>query len=344
MSYQKLNFLLKNGLILEKVHSAVSFCQKPWLKDYIMYVAKLRCNAKENSQDFFNLVMKSLATNTFGKFCENPENYRCIEMARSAEQLKNLCSSPNFIKQHILSDNLVLCEMIPEKCLFKFQYAVASTILDLSKLFMYEFWYETLLPHFHPDVPELLMTDTDSVFFSIECENFIAKYKTLPKMDFSNFAKDNVLFNTENKMKLLHFKDEFPYTNFITEFIGLRAKLYCYRTMNSKGVHTDFTKSKGYNKHAASQNLNFQKFKQCHDSFKTMKFSYRTFRSIEWSLHTIEQMKNVLSNFDSKMYVHSCNVHASFYGSSKNKSLNSDCYICNQSSIHFPLKISNEEI
>ena len=64
------------------------------------------------------MVMKALANNTFGKFCENPENYRKIEMARTGEQLKHLASSPNFIKQHILSESLVFCEMVPEKYLF----------------------------------------------------------------------------------------------------------------------------------------------------------------------------------------------------------------------------------
>ena len=51
MSYQKSNFLSKNGLVLNELHSAVSFRQA-WLKDYIMYVAKLHFNAEENGQDF----------------------------------------------------------------------------------------------------------------------------------------------------------------------------------------------------------------------------------------------------------------------------------------------------
>ena len=179
---KNLIFYLKNGLALNELHSAVSFRQKAWLKDYIMYVANLRSNAKENGQDFFVMVMKALANDTFGKFCENPENYRKIEMARAGEQLKHLASSPNFIKQHILSQNLVLCEMVPEKCSFKFQYAVASTILDFSKLFMYEFWYDTLLPHFYPDVPNLLMTDTDSAFFPLNVKilSHINKYNIKP--------------------------------------------------------------------------------------------------------------------------------------------------------------------
>ena len=279
--------------MLTKLHTAVSFAQKAWLKEYISHVANLRSIAKENKQDFFVLIMKFIANNTFGKFCQNPENYVHVELARSLEELKMFCSSPNFIRQHILSENLVLCEMIPKKLEYKFQYAVASTILDFAKLFMYRFWYDTLLPHFYPDVPQLLMTDTDSILFSICCKDFIKKYKSLPMMDFSQFPIDHPLYNSENKMKLCHFKDEFPGNYFITEFIGLRAKLYCYRTPQSNGEVIDHVKAKGYNAYAASKNLTFEKFRKCQQTFQTLKLSHRTFRGYNQSLFTIDQLKNV---------------------------------------------------
>ena len=206
---------------------------------------------------------------------------------------------------------------------------------------MYQYWYDTLLPHFSPDIPELLMTDTDSILFSIECDDFVTKYKKLPKMDFSNFPPGHVLYNTENKMKLLHFKDEFPYNSYITEFIGLRAKLYCYKFINIEGKTVDCVKTKGYNKYAASQNLNFEKFRLCQESFKTLKLSCRTIRGYNHSLFTIEQLKNVLSNFDSKLYVHSCNIHTSFYGSCLIIPYNSQCHICNKKCLRFPIKVQN---
>ena len=282
--------------------------------------------------------MKFIANNTFGKFCQNPENYVHIEMARNSYELKKLSSSPNFIRQHILSENLVLCEMIPEKLEYKFQYSVASTILEFAKLFMYRFWYDTLIPHFHPDLPELLMTDTDSILFSIYCKDFIPKYANLPLMDFSQFPADHILHNNDHKMELCHFKDEFPSHYFITEFVGLRAKLYCYRTPKSDEEVTDHVKAKGYNKHAASKNLTFDKFRKCQRSFQTLKLSYTTFRGYDHCLFTIEQFKSVLSNFDSKLYVHSCNLHTSFYGSSLIDSNKSDCHICGDS-VDFPMKV-----
>ena len=59
---------------------------------------------QKNSQDFFDMDIRALANNSFGNFCDYPENYRKIEMARTGGQSKHLASSPNFIKQHILSE------------------------------------------------------------------------------------------------------------------------------------------------------------------------------------------------------------------------------------------------
>ena len=337
---KNLLYYMSKGLILKKVHRAVSFTQKSWLKKYISFVAELRRNAKNNQLDFLGLVFKILANSTYGKFCQNPENYVHFELARNSEELKSFCSSPNFKRQTILSENLVLCEMLPEKLAYKFQYSVASTILEFSKLFMYQFFYDTLIPHFHPDVPQLLMTDTDSIIFSIYCKNFLSKFKSLPQMDFSNYPTDHFLFNKENMMKLCYFKDEFPSHYFISEFVGLRSKLYSYKAPKNEDEVIEYIKAKGYNSHAASKNLSFSKFRNCQQTFQTLKLSHKTFRGYDHKLFTIEQMKKVLSNFDSKLYIHSCNIHTSFYGSSLINPNNSSCYKCKESSVKYPLKVT----
>ena len=49
-----------------------------------------------------------------------------------------------------------------------------------------------------------------------------------PYMDFSNYPKDHELYNDKNKAKLGFFKDEFGGSKKCNEFIGLRAKCYCF--------------------------------------------------------------------------------------------------------------------
>jgi hypothetical protein len=47
-------------------------------------------------------------------------------------------------------------------------------------------------------------------------------------MDYSNYPTDHINFNNENKAKLGFFKNEFGGTKKCTEFVGLRAKCYCF--------------------------------------------------------------------------------------------------------------------
>ena len=58
--------------------------------------------------------MKLIANQTFGKFAQNPEKYTRIEIARTPDQLRKFTSSPNYLRQIVLSENLVLLEMTPE--------------------------------------------------------------------------------------------------------------------------------------------------------------------------------------------------------------------------------------
>ena len=116
---RNLIYYLRKGLVLQKIHAGVSFYQKAWLKKYITHVANLRREAKENNQDFFVLIMKLIANQTFGKFAQNPEKYTRIEIARTPDQLRKFTSSPNYLRQIVLSENLVLVEITHEKLEYK---------------------------------------------------------------------------------------------------------------------------------------------------------------------------------------------------------------------------------
>ena len=99
-------------------------------------------------------------------------------------------------------------------------------------------------------------------------------------------------------------------------------------------------KAKGYNANAAKRNLTFEKFARCHQTFQSLKLSYKSFRGYSHRLFTIDQYKNVLSNFDSKLFVHSCNVHTSFYGSNLIQTKDV-CYLCEKEAITYPFKNEN---
>ena len=102
---------------------------------------------------------------------------------------------------------MVIVEYKPDKILYDSPFSIAATILDLAKLHLYYYYYyDVLKPAFLPDKISLIMTDTDSLIFSVNCENFFQKYKKLPLFDFSNFKTDNFLYSDKNRKALLFSK------------------------------------------------------------------------------------------------------------------------------------------
>ena len=118
---------------------------------------------------------------------------------------------------------------------------VGACILKLEKFEMYIFHYEVMKPvmevmkvrgyegkfNYH-----LLYSDTDSLMYEIKTEknsNFneklYEKREISDNCDFSNYPSDHFLYNAENKLTILKFKNEFP-GNIITEFVALKPKFY----------------------------------------------------------------------------------------------------------------------
>ena len=81
---------------------------------------------------------------------------------------------------------------------------------------------------------ELLFTDTDSLYYSVESEDFEADLQKIKGiLDYSGYkpieGKPHPYFNNENKMVVGKFKCETGGVP-ILEFVGLRPKMYSIRT------------------------------------------------------------------------------------------------------------------
>ena len=131
-------------------------------------------------------------------------------------------SKPGFKRFAIFSEDLVGVELVkPNVVLDKPIYA-GATILDLSKLLMFEFYYKVLKTNITEI--KLVFTDTDSFLLDIPTEDIYDDLKRLENyFDFSNYPKDHPLYSTQNKAVVGKFKDETAGVP-IEEFIGLRSK------------------------------------------------------------------------------------------------------------------------
>ena len=86
---------LNHGLVLKKVHRAIKFNQKPWLKPCIELKEKLctelRQKAKNNFEKYF---FKLMDNSVFGKTIENVRKYRDIKLVTKKKNY--LVSEPNY--------------------------------------------------------------------------------------------------------------------------------------------------------------------------------------------------------------------------------------------------------
>ena len=159
---------LNHDLKLKKVHRAIQFNQKSWLKPYIDMNSELGTEAENKfEEDFFKLMNNSV----FGKTMENVRNHRDIKLVTSDKRRKRLVSEPNYHSHKKFSDHLMAIEMKKTRVKMTKPLYLGMSILDISKTLMYEFWYDYIEPEYR-DRAKLCYTDTDSFVIYIITEYF----------------------------------------------------------------------------------------------------------------------------------------------------------------------------
>ena len=106
--------------------------------------------------------------NVFGKTMENLRKRISVTLGNNAKDYVKCISKPSFVSQKIFSKNLVAIHEIKPILKLNKPIYVGFIILDLSKLFMYEFHYKFIKSKF--DV-KLLLTDTDSLVYEIKTKD-----------------------------------------------------------------------------------------------------------------------------------------------------------------------------
>ena len=137
---------LNHGLKLKKIHRIIEFNQKAWLKPYIDMNAELRKLAKDDfEKDLFKLMNNAV----YGKTMENIRKHRNIKLVTTDKKRNKLVSEPNYHTINYISEDLSIIEMNKTKVKMNKSICLGLSILDISKIFMYEFWYDYMKPKYN---------------------------------------------------------------------------------------------------------------------------------------------------------------------------------------------------
>ena len=253
----------------------------------------------------------------FGKAMENVRKHRDIKLVATDKKRNKLVSEPNYHTINYISENLSIIEMRGTKVKMNEPIYLGLSILEISKILIYEFWYDYMKPKYDDNV-KLCYMDTDSFIMNIQTEDF---YKDVAndvekRFDTSNYEVDRPLATGKNNKVTGLMKDELG-GRIITEFIALRPKTYSYLTDDCK----EDKKAQGTKKCVIKRMIKFNDYKNCVLNGEVVLKSQQRFKSKGDDVYTENINKIALSSNDDKRLIASDKITSYPYGYKGKKAL-----------------------
>ena len=289
-----LQFYLKHGLKLKKIHRAKKFEQEI-LKPYIEFNTEKRKNARH---DFEKDIFKLLNNAVFGKTMEDKRKHLDFEIVSDERRFMTCVNNPSFKHSHIINENLVGVEKQKPKLKLDKPIFIGMSILDLSKQHMYKFYYDVMKPKYGDNI-KMVYTDTDSFVFHTKTDDIYQDLKEInDEMDFSGYDKNHKCYDATNKKVLGKFKDECE-GKIMTGFIGLRPKCYAFKI---HGDDTEYKKCKGTAKNTVKRKIKYDDYNQVLETNEVIHRSFNSIRSKNHKIFSINTTKVSLNSYENKRY------------------------------------------
>ena len=278
--------------------------------------------------DFEKDLFKLMNNSVFGKTMENIRNHRDIKLVTTERKRSKLVSEPNYHTINLISEDLSIIEMKKTKVKMNKPIYLGLSILEISKILIYEFCYDYMKPKYNNDV-KLCYMDTDSFVMHIKTNDF---YKDIASDNENRFDTSNYEVNTaettaepssiersalagrplptgKNKKVIGLMKDELG-EKIITEFVTLRPKTYSFLTDDGK----EDKKAKGTKKCIIKKMIKFNDYKKCLLNGEIILKSQQMFISNKHDVYTENLNKIALSNNDDRRIVLSNKITSYPYG------------------------------
>ena len=106
----------------------------------------------------------------FGKTMQNVRKQKDIKLATTEGRRNYLVSKPNYHTTKFFTENLLAKEMKKTEILMNAPVYLELSILELSKILMYKFWYDYIKPKYG-EKAKLSYIDTNSFTAYIKPDN-----------------------------------------------------------------------------------------------------------------------------------------------------------------------------
>ena len=193
------------------------------MREYIELNHKLRCETTDkNNEKMFKLINNSLC----GPIYINKEKYNPnIRIISDIDEAKKVVSKDTFKDHDFINDESSLFNIEKQYIKLDSPCYTGACVLDLSKIFLYTYWY--ILKNKYKDNISMLYIDTDGFVYNIK--NVDDVYKDMYEMDMFDMSCYNKSYKyyRSGECEIGKIKYESP-LNVITEAVSLKEKLYAY--------------------------------------------------------------------------------------------------------------------
>jgi hypothetical protein len=205
---------------------------------------------------------------------------------------------------------MVLLDRMKKEVLLNKPIFVGLTVLDVSKLLMFEYHYNVMVKQYGSNA-RFLFSDTDSLryhLFTDDVYRNISEY--IDPLDTSGYPRDHPLFSAVNAKVIGKMKDECNGKASL-EFVGLRAKMYSLLTYDDSMAKRT---AKSIKKPCVAKHLRHDMYLRMLREKTIEHAKYRLFRSRAHKTETVEYSNVALCAYDDKRFVLDDGVATLAYG------------------------------
>ena len=191
------------------MHRVLEFNQGQWLKQYVEFNTQKRIEAEENADKDGKPFYKLMNDTTYNKTMENLSDRIDMRLVNNEKDYLKWTLKPSYLPHEIFDNDLVVISKSKVILTLNKPEYIGMCILELSKVLVYELYYDYIINKYGNDSRLLLFTDTDSLTYEIKTENVCEDFRNNKEMfDFSNYSTKSKYYDNSNKLVVGKMKDE----------------------------------------------------------------------------------------------------------------------------------------